>query len=68
MLIASDMNMARSIVKMKNNEDKMRVVGSHQVLAFNGEPGKRSSEAGEDGLSVTGSTTTPAPQPCHTAE
>ena len=26
--------------KMKNNEDKMRVVGKYQVIAFNGEPGE----------------------------
>lgn len=38
-LLASDMTMARSIVKMKNSEDKMAVISQHQVMAYNGEPG-----------------------------
>lgn len=32
-LIASDTSAARSIVKMKANEDKQRVVGKHLVMA-----------------------------------
>jgi hypothetical protein len=39
-ILAGDRNQARSIVKMKTDEDKMRVVGSHQVIAFNGEAGQ----------------------------
>ena len=32
-LLASDTSAARSIVKMKSNEDKQRVVGKHLVMA-----------------------------------
>lgn len=39
-LLASDMQAARSIVAMKKDEDKMKVLGTHQVLAYNGEPGQ----------------------------
>ncbi|GAA5999866.1 hypothetical protein JCM10207_005947 [Rhodosporidiobolus poonsookiae] len=38
-LLASDMNAARSIVKMKGTEDKQKVVGKHLVMAYSGEPG-----------------------------
>ncbi|GAA5833216.1 hypothetical protein JCM9279_001459 [Rhodotorula babjevae] len=38
-LLASDTSAARSIVKMKSNEDKQRVVGKHLVMAYSGEPG-----------------------------
>lgn len=39
-ILAGDRNQARSIVKMKTDEDKMRVLGPHQVMAFNGEAGE----------------------------
>ncbi|BGP48637.1 Proteasome subunit beta type-4 [Rhodotorula kratochvilovae] len=38
-LFASDMNVARSIVRMKSTEDKQKVVGKHLVMAYSGEPG-----------------------------
>jgi len=38
-LIASDGNAARSIVKMKSDEDKQRVLSQNLVMAFSGEPG-----------------------------
>ncbi|KAF8596039.1 proteasome component Pre1 [Ceratobasidium sp. AG-I] len=38
-LIASDMSVARSIVRMKSNEDKMKILGPNLVMAYSGEPG-----------------------------
>ncbi|KWU47041.1 N-terminal nucleophile aminohydrolase [Rhodotorula sp. JG-1b] len=38
-LLASDTSAARSIVKMKGDEDKQREVGKHLVIAYSGEPG-----------------------------
>ena len=39
-ILAADMTAARSIVKMQSNEDKIKVLGSHLLMAFSGEPGK----------------------------
>ncbi|GAA94397.1 uncharacterized protein L969DRAFT_96359 [Mixia osmundae IAM 14324] len=38
-IIASDTSAARSIVRMKSNEDKMRVIGKRLVFAYSGESG-----------------------------
>ncbi|TIA93051.1 hypothetical protein E3P81_01096 [Wallemia ichthyophaga] len=38
-LIVSDTNAAMSIIRMKNDEDKMRELSEHLVMAFNGESG-----------------------------
>lgn len=38
-IIASDGNAARSIVKMKSDEDKQRVLSKNLVMAFSGESG-----------------------------
>ncbi|CAE6464462.1 unnamed protein product, partial [Rhizoctonia solani] len=38
-LIASDMTSARSIIRMKSNEDKTKILGPNLVMAYNGEPG-----------------------------
>jgi len=38
-LFASDTSAARSIVRMKSNEDKQKVIGKHLVMAYSGEPG-----------------------------
>ncbi|KAM0791586.1 hypothetical protein ACM66B_006030 [Microbotryomycetes sp. NB124-2] len=38
-LFASDTNAARSIVKMKGDEDKQKTIGKHLVLTYSGEPG-----------------------------
>ncbi|QRV98522.1 amino-terminal nucleophile aminohydrolase [Ceratobasidium sp. AG-Ba] len=38
-LIASDTNMGRSIVRMKTNEEKMKILGPNLVMAYSGEPG-----------------------------
>lgn len=38
-IIASDGNAARSIVKMKTDEDKQRVLSQSLVMAFSGESG-----------------------------
>lgn len=38
-IIASDCNAARSIVKMKGDQDKQKVLSNHLVMAVNGEPG-----------------------------
>lgn len=39
MIVAADMTASRSIVKMQSNEDKIKVLGSHLLMAFSGEPG-----------------------------
>ena len=39
-IVAADMTAARSIVKMQSNEDKIKILGSHLLMAFSGEPGK----------------------------
>lgn len=39
-IIASDCNAARSIVKMKGDEDKIRELTQHLVMAVNGESGE----------------------------
>jgi len=38
-ILAADMTAARSIVKMQSNEDKIKVLGTHLLMAFSGEPG-----------------------------
>ena len=38
-LVASDQNNGRSIVKMKADEDKIKVLGSHLIMAHSGESG-----------------------------
>ena len=38
-LVASDQNAARSIVKMKADEDKIKALGSHLIMAYSGEAG-----------------------------
>ena len=40
-LVASDQNAARSIIKMKVDEDKINVLGSHLIMAYSGESGGR---------------------------
>jgi len=38
-LVASDQNAARSIIRMKADEDKIKVLGSHLIMAYSGEAG-----------------------------
>ena len=38
-IIASDRNAARSIIKMKSDDDKQKVLGSHLVMTYSGESG-----------------------------
>lgn len=38
-LIAADTTAARSIVKMKSDEDKIKVLSPHLLMAYGGEPG-----------------------------
>lgn len=38
-LVAADMVAARSIVKMKHDEDKIKTLSSHLVMSYSGEPG-----------------------------
>jgi len=38
-IVASDTNAARSIIKMKSDEDKTKVLSPHLVMAYSGEPG-----------------------------
>lgn len=43
-LVAADQNAARSIIKMKGDEDKIKVLGSHLCMAYSGEPGECSKQ------------------------
>jgi 20S proteasome subunit beta 4 len=38
-IVASDCTAARSIVKMKTNEDKQKKLSNHLVMAYSGESG-----------------------------
>jgi len=38
-IVAADTTSARSIVKMKVDEDKMKALSPHLVMAYSGEPG-----------------------------
>ncbi|KAF9444294.1 20S proteasome subunit [Macrolepiota fuliginosa MF-IS2] len=38
-IVAADTTSARSIVKMKNDEDKIKTVSPHLLMAYSGEPG-----------------------------
>lgn len=38
-ILAADQNAARSIIKMKADEDKIKALGSHLLMAYSGEPG-----------------------------
>jgi len=38
--MAADTTAARSIVKMKVDEDKIKTLSSHLLMAYSGEPGK----------------------------
>lgn len=38
-LVAADTTAARSIVKMKVDEDKIKALSSHLLMAYSGEPG-----------------------------
>jgi 20S proteasome subunit beta 4 len=39
-IIAADQNASRSIIKMKGDEDKVKILGSHLAMAYSGEPGQ----------------------------
>lgn len=39
-IVAADTTAARSIVKMKNDQDKVKEVSSHLLMAYSGEPGQ----------------------------
>lgn len=39
-LVASDTTAARSIVKMKHDEDKIKTLGPQLLMSYSGEPGK----------------------------
>lgn len=38
-IVAADTTAARSIVKMKNDLDKIKELSSHLLMAYSGEPG-----------------------------
>ena len=38
-LLASDMSAGRSIIQMKSDENKIKALGPHLAMAYNGEPG-----------------------------
>lgn len=39
-IVAADQNASRSIIKMKGDEDKIKILGSHLLMAYSGEPGQ----------------------------
>ena len=39
MILASDMNAGRGIIKMKSDENKIRALGPHLAMAYGGESG-----------------------------
>ena len=39
-IVAADTTASRSIVKMKVDEDKIKTLSSHLLMAYSGEPGK----------------------------
>jgi 20S proteasome alpha/beta subunit len=39
-ILAADQNASRSVIKMKGDEDKIKALGSHLLMAYSGEPGK----------------------------
>lgn len=41
-IVASDTTAARSIVKMKTDDDKIKVVSPHLLMSYSGEPGMHS--------------------------
>jgi 20S proteasome subunit beta 4 len=40
-IVAADTTAARSIVKMKHDEDKIKTLGPHLLMSYSGEPGGR---------------------------
>jgi 20S proteasome subunit beta 4 len=38
-IVAADTTSARSIVKMKNDEDKIKALSPHLLMSYSGEPG-----------------------------
>jgi 20S proteasome alpha/beta subunit len=45
-IIAADTNAARSIVRMKSDEDKIKELSPALLMSFSGEPGTHSDIAG----------------------
>lgn len=45
-IMAADTTAARSIVKMKVDEDKIKTLSSHLIMAYSGEPGKHDPPPG----------------------
>ena len=43
-IVASDTTAARSIVKMKHDEDKIKSLGPHLLMSYSGEPGEETEE------------------------
>lgn len=43
-IVAADTTAARSIVKMKNDEDKIKTISPHLLMSYSGEPGKSEHE------------------------
>lgn len=51
-IVASDTTAARSIVKMKIDEDKIKELGSHLLMAYSGEPGQSQPRYAEWPISI----------------
>jgi len=41
-IVAADTTAARSIVKMKDDEDKIKAIAPHLLMTYSGEPGESS--------------------------
>ena len=39
-ILAADTTVTHSIIKVKNDEDKIKALGPHLLMAYSGEPGK----------------------------
>ena len=44
-IVAADTTAARSVVKMKDDLDKIKELGSHLLMAYSGEPGQSNAYA-----------------------
>jgi probable proteasome subunit beta type-2 len=49
-IIASDNNAARSIIKMKSDDDKQKILSNHLVMTYAGESGTCIAITGHGGL------------------
>ena len=51
-ILAADTTAARSIVKMKVDEDKIKTLSPHLLMAYSGEPGLRTPRYSSEGFNL----------------